>query len=72
MTSGRDPEWRTITVNAVRNVRGPTFDGGILGFLAEVLSGNHRAEVFPRGFPASVYVFSPYPPQGNRRCPSRV
>ncbi|KAB8167142.1 hypothetical protein FH609_012170 [Streptomyces sp. 3MP-14] len=56
-----DPDSWTLTGNAARNRKWPLFDGGIVAFLVATLSGAHRMEILPNGFPTDSPVFVPIP-----------
>jgi len=61
------PNAWTVTANGARNDKWPHFEGGLVEFLAAVMSGAHHMDVFPRNFPKPDPVFTPYPPPGARR-----
>ncbi|MER5522119.1 SMI1/KNR4 family protein [Streptomyces sp. NPDC002763] len=65
----RPNEW-TVTANGARNTKWPHFDGGLVEFLAAVLSGTTRMDVFPSDFPSARPAFAPQPdPATVRRRP---
>jgi hypothetical protein len=61
-----EPNSWTTTANGARNMKWPHFEGGLVEFLAAVMSGAHRVDVFPQVFPRKP-VFSPYPAPDARR-----
>lgn len=55
-----DPDRWTVVANGARNAKWPEFPGGLVEYLAAVLSGAVRPEVFPRSFPHREPTFEPY------------
>lgn len=54
------PDSWTIVVNEARGPRWVTFKGGLVAFLAAVLSGSFTVPVFPDDFPDAQPQFEPY------------
>jgi hypothetical protein len=63
------PDAWTITGNEARGASWPAFDGGIVDFLAEVISGRLHFEIFPRDFPSDEPRFSRYSMRRRQRRP---
>ncbi|MFG2313653.1 SMI1/KNR4 family protein [Streptomyces tendae] len=61
------PNSWTITANGARNTKWPHFDGGLVEFLAAVMSGAYKMDVLPRSWPGPEPRFAPYPASGERR-----
>jgi hypothetical protein len=56
---GMEPDDWTIVVNAARDwIDWPAFDGGLVEFLAAVLSSEHRCDAFPDDFPSTTRPLS--------------
>ncbi|MFE2459740.1 SMI1/KNR4 family protein [Streptomyces sp. NPDC059402] len=64
---GDAPNSWTITANGARNTKWPHFDGGLVEFLAAVMSGEYKVDVLPRSWPGPDPLFTPYPSSGECR-----
>ncbi|WP_433043006.1 SMI1/KNR4 family protein [Dactylosporangium sp. CS-033363] len=56
-----DPELWSIAVLEGRGVRWSDYAGGVVAFLADLLSGRHRISWFPDELPSSDVAFQPVP-----------
>jgi len=61
------PDLWKITGNEARDVHWPNFEGGIVDFLAAVLTRRRYFEIFPESFPSSGPEFSRYEVGRRRR-----
>jgi hypothetical protein len=55
-----DPDAWHIAANGARNTKWPEFDGGVVAFLASVMSGAHPVDVLPASFPGNRRTFDQY------------
>ena len=55
-----DPDAWTIVVNEARGPEWVAYDGGLVAFLADVLSRAFQCDVFPDDFPGTHPRFQPY------------